>query len=78
LDSRTCYPRRAFNQELTDDSPDRVLDSVLALFPSLLLMVGREADMDVEWRIDCAPKRREEERSREESLETTRKPDICL
>jgi hypothetical protein len=39
-------------------------------------MVGREADMDVEWRIDCAPKRREEERSREESLETTRKPDI--
>ena len=21
LDSRTCYPRRAFNQELTDDSP---------------------------------------------------------
>ena len=21
LDSRTCYPRRAFNQRLTDDSP---------------------------------------------------------
>jgi hypothetical protein len=24
LDSRTCYPRRAFNQELTDDSPERI------------------------------------------------------
>ena len=27
LKSRTCYPRRAFNQELTDGSPEVVSDA---------------------------------------------------